>query len=54
MKYKQLEEMPKQGSKFEFNFKDVQTKNPKFSGKTPHYFYITDMVKWGKKKGIIK
>jgi len=54
MKYRQLEDVPKKGPRFEFDFKDVQTKNPKHSGKTPHYLFITDMVKWGKKKGIIK
>lgn len=54
MKYKQLEEEPKKGSKFEFNFKDVQKQNPRLSGKTPHFLYSTDIIKWGKKKGIIK
>lgn len=54
MKFKQFDEIPKKGSKFEFNFKDVQKQNPRLSGKTPFYLYTTNMIEWAKKKGILK
>jgi len=54
-KIKQFEiPKPIKNETYDFTFEEMKTKNPKLAGKTPQYLYITDMVKWGKKKGIVK
>ena len=54
-KFKLFEiEKPIKKETYDFTFEEMKTKNPKLAGKTPHYLYTTDIVKWGKKKGIVK